>query len=199
MAAANIVGALLVAGAGSRFGGHKGEAMLGGKMMAEHGAKSLAELNLAATYAVCNPDHAALCMTLEVLGLRLIANRAVDTGLSHSLGLAAQMAMQMHSDALVICLGDMPFVTSTHLGSLVRVFDAAGGARAVTSMAGDVRMPPAIFPKSLFPALAKLSGDSGAREFLQNALVVATDADMLADIDTPQDLADAEMRMLRAR
>lgn len=198
MAAANIIGVLLAAGAGSRFGGRKGEAMLAGKMVAEHAAKPLAAMNFSGSYAVCDPGHTALCIGLEALGFTLIANHRPDLGLSHSLSLAAQMALQVRADALMICLADMPFVTRAHLDALVRTFGEGDHTNCVTSIAGTVRMPPAIFPKSHFPALADLSGDSGARAFLRNAVAVAVDADMLADIDTPDDLADAEVRIIRA-
>lgn len=198
MAAANIIGVLLAAGAGSRFGGRKGEAVLAGKMVAEHAANPLVDMNFAHCYAICDPSHTHLCARLETLGLTLITNHRPDLGLSHSLSLAAQMASQIRADALMICLADMPFVTRAHLDALVRTFGAGGHANSVTSIAGNARMPPAIFPKSHFSALTDLSGDSGARAFLRNAVAVAVDADMLADIDTPHDLADAELRVTRA-
>ena len=53
-------------------------------------------------------------------------------------------------------------------------------------------MPPAIFPKSRFPELMALSGDQGARLLLRDAVGVLADQRILADIDTPADLAAHE-------
>lgn len=189
MAAARIVGVLLAAGSGARFGGNKLEAMLEGTMIGEHAARALAGCGCDWNVAICNAGAGELGTALDRLGFVRIANDMPEAGLSRSLGLAAQQAMRCDAEGMLVCLGDMPFVTTAHLGRLLDSFDAAGRRSCVASLKGAVRMPPAIFPGSFFPALMTLSGDRGAGGLLHDAICVAGDAALLADIDTRPDLA----------
>jgi CTP:molybdopterin cytidylyltransferase MocA len=189
MAAARIVGALLAAGSGSRFGGNKLEAMLAGTMIGEHAAHALAGCGCDWNVAICRPDAAGLGTALDALGFLRIVNDTPEAGLSHSLGLAAQYAIRCGAEGVLVCLGDMPFVTTAHLEQLLCAFDATNRESCVASLHGAIRMSPAIIPASLFAALATLSGDQGARALLRDAICVATDPALLADIDTRPDLA----------
>jgi CTP:molybdopterin cytidylyltransferase MocA len=54
-------------------------------------------------------------------------------------------------------------------------------------------MPPAIFPYSIFQSLTALEGDSGARGLLADAHLVASDYPVLMDIDSAEDLAQANI------
>lgn len=189
MAAARIVGALLAAGVGSRFGGNKLEAMLAGTMIGEHAADALAGCGCDWKIAICSAEAERLGAAFDALGFLRIVNDTPEAGLSHSLGLAAQHAIRCGAEGLLVCLGDMPFVTTAHLDRLVRSFDASGRQSCVASLKGAVRMSPAIFPGSLFRELSTLVGDHGARAFLRDAICVAADPALLADIDARPDLA----------
>jgi molybdenum cofactor cytidylyltransferase len=86
-------------------------------------------------------------------------------------------------------LADQPRVKSQHLQKLISFFD---GHRPVCSYYQQSVGVPAIFPKVNFDALAKLSGDKGAKALLQG---MADDMLRLPlpeasfDIDRPGDLA----------
>jgi molybdenum cofactor cytidylyltransferase len=189
MASARIIGILLAAGSGSRFGGKKLDALLGGMMIGEHAARALAACRCGWFAAVCGDDNSALAGMLDQLGFVTIVNANPEAGLSHSLVLGARQASQCDADAMLVCLGDMPFVTSDHLDRLIAAFASADGQACITSQYGQTRTPPAIFPKSRFPELMALAGDQGARLLLRDAIGVATDPLLLADIDTQDDLA----------
>ena len=189
MASARIIGVLLAAGAGSRFGGGKLEAFLGGMMIGEHAARALAGCQCDWHVAVCGDDDSPLASMLEASGFTKIVNMQPEAGLSHSLALGARKAMQCEADAMLVCLGDMPFVTTAHLDRLIAAFGSAEGQACVASQNDQIRMPPAIFPKSHFPDLLALTGDQGARLQLRDAIGVPTDLLLLADIDTRGDLA----------
>ena len=192
MASARIIGVLLAAGAGSRFGGDKLEALLGGMMIGEHSARALAACRCDWHVAVCGEDDSPLVSMLEALSYTRIVNAQPETGLSHSLALGARKAMQCEAEAMLVCLGDMPFVTTAHLDRLIAAFGSAEGHACITSQNDQIRMPPAIFPKSHFPDLLALTGDQGARPLLRAAIGVPTEPGLLADIDTPGDLAAHE-------
>jgi molybdenum cofactor cytidylyltransferase len=184
MACGNIAGVLLAAGRGTRFGGNKLEAMLGDRMLGLHAAQTLSGLGCGQLFAVHDPAHAALATSLNAEGFTLIDNFDADKGLSHSLALAANAAVTTNADAMLVCLADMPFVTAAHLAILID----AGGSQIIASAVGETRMPPALFPRGVWPTLATLSGDDGARALLRDATIIQGTPEMLVDIDTRADL-----------
>jgi molybdenum cofactor cytidylyltransferase len=188
MASARIIGVLLAAGAGSRFGGGKLGAFLGGIMIGEHAARALAACQCDWHVAVCGDDDSPLASKLEALGFARIVNMQPEAGLSHSLALGVRHALHCEADAMLVCLGDMPFVPTEHLDRLLATFASTGRHACIASQNGQTRMPPAIFPKSRFPELMALTGDQGARPLLHEAIGVPTDPLHLADIDTQDDL-----------
>jgi molybdenum cofactor cytidylyltransferase len=179
-----VAGILLAAGRGTRFGGNKLEAMLGDAMLGVHAARTLAGMGCGHLFAVHDPAHAALAKAFGALGFTFIDNDDPAAGLSHSLSLAAKAALTTDADGLLVCLADMPFVTTDHL----RILIDASSDRIIASAIGDTRTPPALFPRALWPTLAALTGETGARAFLRDAIAIQGSTEMLADIDTPADL-----------
>jgi molybdenum cofactor cytidylyltransferase len=180
-----IAGVLLAAGRGSRFGGNKLEADFRGLMLGLHAAQTLASLSLHHLIAVHDPANAKLAIALSGQGFLLCANSATNAGQGDSMALAAKAALETDATAMLVGLADMPFVTRDH----VRAVIGANGDHVVASATGATRLPPALFPRRLFPALACLSGDTGASRLLRNAVLVPGDAAMLVDIDTRDDLS----------
>ena len=183
MRSVNIAAVLLAAGLGTRFGGNKLEAMLGEIMLGLHAARTLAAMQFGHLFAVHDPAHARLATALRDEGFTLIGNDDPDAGLSHSLALAANAVSTTGADAMLVCLADMPFVTRNHLSRLIE-----SDGEIVASAIGDTRMPPALFPRAYWPALATFTGDSGARDLLRNAVSIQGTPEILADIDTRTDL-----------
>ena len=184
MAAANIVCALIAAGMSKRFDGNKLEAMFNGQMLGTFAARQLREANVGTCIAVTRLQSPLFNKWLASHGYTLIMNEYPDAGLSHSLALAAQAAVDCGADALLICLADMPFVPASHICALASAF-----ARDITaSSSGTTAMPPAIFPRKTFAKLTTLTGDSGARSLLDLATPLPIDPEWLIDIDTRADL-----------
>jgi molybdenum cofactor cytidylyltransferase len=91
----------------------------------------------------------------------------------------------------------MPLVSPAVINRLVD--NLAGGvtARAVVPVADGRRANPVVIARSLFGAVARLSGDVGARKLLEQAgddviEVMVTDEGVLIDVDTPEALAKAQ-------
>ena len=184
MACAKIALAMLAAGAASRFGGRKLEALLGEEMVGIITANRLLSLNFVEKFVVCDPADTTLIAAFDALGFTQIPNDQPALGLSHSISIAAQAADIADVDALFICLADMPNVPVKHISAMVEAFDG----RTVASLCNGVAMPPALFPHSQFAALIALSGADGARALLTDATKIEADAWSLADIDTREDL-----------
>lgn len=196
MACANVAGVLLAAGRGTRFGGNKLEAMLGDKMLGLHAARTLATAGCRELFAVHDAAHFRLASALQHEGYSLIDNNDPAAGQAHSLGLAVRQVMVTDTAAIIICLGDMPFVSATHLAALLTA-SCTHPDRIVASTAGTSASPPAIFQRSTWPDLLSLRGDAGARLLLKQAIHVAATAHELTDIDSEDDLAAQQAAHIR--
>jgi molybdenum cofactor cytidylyltransferase len=181
----SFVAAVLAAGRSSRFGGDKLLHPLRGKPLAAHIADTLAAMPGPRLHrlAVC-PANSARAEIFDDRGFEIVVNPDPGLGLSSSLALAAQRALALNADALLVCLADMPEVTAVHLQALI---GALIGSDAVATACAGVRSPPAIFARNMLTGLTALTGDTGARDLLRSAATVEAAPDLVRDYDTPSD------------
>lgn len=184
MEAEQVVIVILAAGHARRFGSDKLMADLDGAPMGVRAARVLLSIPAAAHFAVCQPK-AAIAPHYAALGYTRVENANADLGLSASLHLAVAAAAKTEAQALLIALADMPFIEASHVEALI----AACDREVIASSDGAQAMPPAIFPRSLWPLLLETKGDAGARQILLQARYLAAPIGSLRDIDTPDDLA----------
>ena len=188
IAAEHVAAVLLAAGESRRFGAaNKLLADLRGQPLVLHIAARLARLGFGTRIAICSDDRVAAL--LGDAGFQIVPNPAPERGLSQSLALGIG-ALPEDADAALICLGDMPAVPEAHVDALLARFDP-DRAPVVASARGGRPMPPALFGRSLFPALRTQTGDRGARDLLAAAAHVPASPSWLADIDAPAELARA--------
>ena len=185
---ADIAVAVLAAGQGRRFGSDKLMADLDGAPMGLHIAQTLKQMPFGWRFALCRKG-AALMQHFSGLGFQVVVNDTPETGQAHSLHLAVEAAFTTEAKALLVVLADMPFVTKCHIEKLL-----AAGDGINASTCGGNAMPPALFPRDVWPELLKTSGDAGARGLLQTASLVAAPLSELRDIDVPADLHDTPRR-----
>jgi molybdenum cofactor cytidylyltransferase len=179
---------LLAAGAATRFGGGKLSYRLDGAYLGLHAAQTLASIGFGRLIAVCNPADQALCDAYVELGFEIVSNDQPENGQSQSLRLGIEALAKRETKGVMVALADMPFITVNHCNALLTAFEKSDELQAIASFNGTAALPPAIFPASAYAALSTLAGDQGARYFLNDAVQVIGDADMLADIDQPEDL-----------
>jgi molybdenum cofactor cytidylyltransferase len=87
----------------------------------------------------------------------------------------------------------MPLVAADLIDQLVRQFEESAGTDAIVPVTAGRRGNPVLLARSLFPAVAQLSGDEGARRLLQrpgiHVLEIASAGEAAsADIDTQEAL-----------
>lgn len=183
--------ALLAAGSSRRFGGaDKLAASYRGFMLGLHTA-NLAPVHLFKRAWVIASETGHPCeLGWRAYGFEIVVNPQHRSGMGTSVALAARLARQIELDALVVALADMPEVPGKHIEALIAAL--ADPNDIVASGREGTTMPPAIFGSAHFDTLATLSGDVGARPLLSNARVIECPPGWLADIDTPEDLADFE-------
>ena len=192
-----IVGVLLAAGEGARFGGGK---LLARLPATAHGVGAGTAIGAAAAMhmmaalndviAVVRPRDTMLEQTLAATGARVVACERAAEGMGASL--ACGVAETPDADGWVVALADMPWIAPT---SIVAVADALreGAEIASTAFEGK-RGHPVGFSRKYGPLLASLGGDEGARSIVAARqwalrLVDVDDAGVLRDVDRPADLA----------
>jgi molybdenum cofactor cytidylyltransferase len=184
--ASDVVVVLLAAGQSTRFGeDNKLLAKLNDQPLVLHAARRIAELAPGRKIAVCS-SAGQIADLLGSLGFEIIFNPDARSGLSSSLA-CAMTAVKDVEAAVLVCLGDMPFVSLDHLRALLARFDR-DEAPIIASKAGEIAMPPALFASRYFDQLRTGQGDKGAKVLLSTAHCVFGSAEELTDIDTVEDL-----------
>jgi len=188
-----IVGILLAAGRGTRFGGDKLLARLASGDVAGEtvGVVALRHLRLAVAdvIAVVRDDDRALAAELGANGARIVRCANADDGMGASL--ACGVRATAGAKGWLVALADMPWIASE---TITRIAAAvADGAPVAAPFHRGERGHPVGFGASCYAALAALSGDEGAKAIIvaQRDRVVrieVDDAGILRDVDTQGDL-----------
>ncbi|PWC76519.1 molybdopterin-binding/glycosyltransferase family 2 protein [Azospirillum sp. TSH64] len=122
-----------------------------------------------------------------------VHNPAFAEGLSSSLR-AGLAAVPGDSDAVVVCLGDMPRVASAVIDRLIAAYSPLEGRAICIPTTHGKQGNPVLWDRAFFTEMAGLSGDAGAKRLIgQHAdrlcEVPVDDAGILYDVDTPDLLA----------
>ena len=188
-----IVGVLLAAGRGERFGGGKLLVPLPAGPNAGVALGVAACRNLRAAVggviAVVRPGDPALVASLAREGAHVVVAANADGGMGASL--AAGIAAASGADGFVVALGDMPWVAPATIRAVVEALRS--GASIAAPRYHGRRGHPVGFAAAHRAELVALAGDQGARAIVEaNAsLVTFVDVDdtgVLADVDVPGDL-----------
>jgi molybdenum cofactor cytidylyltransferase len=185
------VGAVvLAAGRGSRFGGGKLLALLGGRPVLQHVLDAVAEAGIEEVVVVLGADVAAVEAAIEWRGERLVLNPDPDRGLSSSLRLGIE-ALPPSVEAAFIALGDQPRVAASTFRALLDagVDDERPFAVPAYDDPGEGRNP-VLLARSAFEMAMGTSGDRGLGPLLAERpeqVRVVPVAGTNPDLDTPAD------------
>jgi len=193
---ARIVGILLAAGQGARFGGDK---LLAPIAMPSAGTAVDVPIGVAAarnlidaipdSIAVVRPRDTQLAVQFTAAGLRVVPCMNAGDGMSATL--ACGIAATVDADGWIIALGDMPWIAPATIRAIAAAV-VSGAHIAAPSFRGQ-RGHPVGFSRRHRDALSSLIGDSGARSLIERNLERVTwidveDAGVVRDVDTPSDL-----------
>ncbi len=184
---------VLAAGGGSRFGGGKLLARLGGRPLIESVLDNLLDAPVDEVIVVAGADAKRMREVCERYGVRTVDNEEWELGQSTSV-LAGLRACG--GEAAVVLLGDQPFVGAEAVERLVATFTE--GAKVAVATYGGKRRNPVLFSQEVWPLLeAELAGDEGARSVLKQhpELVVEVPCGGVGDptdVDTREDLRRLE-------
>jgi len=183
-----VAGLVLAAGAGRRFGAVKQLAPLAGRPLLEHALAAMASVAGLTRVAVTLGAHAdEILAQVDLHGAVPVRVPDWEEGQAASLR-AGVAALAPHADAIVVTLGDQPRVDGAVIARIAA--EAQGPAPAARAVYGGVPGHPVLITRPLFPAVARLQGDHGARELLRQvgALEVECGAGAVLDVDTPAQL-----------
>ena len=184
-----VVGVLLAAGAGTRFGGAKLlHPLEDGGAIAAHAARNLRAAGLE-VIAVIRPGDFPLSDLLEQEGCYVTQCAESVRGMGYSL--AHGVAAARDAGGWVVALADMPRVAPATVRSVVEALEA--GAQIAAPVYRGERGHPVGFAGGLHLELLALTGDSGARAVIdrhRDALrrVAVDDPGVLLDVDAKEDL-----------
>lgn len=186
---------LLAAGRSSRMGGpNKLLALFGGKPLVRQTAERSAASRARRTIVVTGHQADRVRAALGGLNVDLVENQAFAEGLASSLRVGVA-AVSAEADGAMIVLGDMPGVRAVDLDRMIDAFVVNGGRAIVRATFSGKRGNPVILPRALFPAVAELKGDTGARHLVEqeglNVIDVEIGEGAFIDVDTPAAMASA--------
>lgn len=182
---------VLAAGASTRMGAPKQLLAWRGAPLVRHQTETALAARLGPVFVVVGAHAEACREALAGLPVEVVENGAWREGLASSIraGLAAALAAEPELGSVLLLLGDQPLASA----ELLRALAAARrpGEQAAATRDGAQLGPPALFARPLFPALAALRGDAGARALLRDPharVAVVPWPGAARDLDTPADL-----------
>jgi molybdenum cofactor cytidylyltransferase len=185
---------VLAAGASTRMGQQKLLLPLGGEALIRRVVRQVGEAGFDDVLVVVGNEAERVLDALAGLPVRHALNPDFATGMGSSFRTA--VAHLPDSDAAMFALADQPFVTSAEYRKVLDTY-RQHHSPIVSSRYGEVMAPPHLFSREFFPELAAL--EHGARPVLlshrDQTTVLTFPADLLVDVDTPEDYEDVKRRL----
>jgi CTP:molybdopterin cytidylyltransferase MocA len=181
-------GLILAAGAGTRFGGTKQLAELRGRPLLEYAVETMLAVP-ALDPVIVVLGHAAdeIRRAVDFGEAEVVVARDWADGQSASLRRGIEAAGE--ADALVVTLGDQPFITPQVIAASL---DQLDGYEAVRATYDGKPGHPVVLGRAVLDAAGELAGDQGARELLSRFRVKQWEAGHLCsavDVDTREELS----------
>jgi molybdenum cofactor cytidylyltransferase len=186
----NISGVILAAGQSSRLGRPKQLLNLSGEPLLRRVLRNAVASELAEVVLVLGHQAEEIASAVGELGQRVVVNPDYAEGQSTSVRVGLG-AIDPSAGAVVFLLGDQPQVGPQIIDSLIDRFRETGASIVMPSY-GGVPANPVLFAAEIFPELAAITGDEGARSVvLRNrnrvSAVPVGDGMPPSDVDTEED------------
>lgn len=184
----SITGILLAAGRSERMGQPKLLLPWRGARLVRHVAERALHSQLDDLVVVVGHLSGEVLTALDGLPVRVAHNAAFREGQSTSLR-AGLAALDSQAGAAMMLLADQPLLQVATINALIEAYRQQRAVIVAPRFAGQ-RGNPVLFDRALFPELAAITGDQGAREVLETharavSLVDVADHGVLIDVDTP--------------
>ncbi|MCW2997248.1 MAG: molybdenum hydroxylase accessory protein YgfJ family [Solirubrobacterales bacterium] len=185
-----VVGLILAAGEGRRFGGPKQLAQLGGRPLIAHAVSAaVAVPGLERVLAVVGARADVVGAAARAAGAQVVCCPAWRAGNVASLRAGLQAAAAVEADAVVVTLADQPFVTTETIAHFAAL--APGVRMAARATYGGLPGHPVLLRRVLFGEVGRQQTPQGLRRLLDAVGIQRVAADGWCrpdDVDTVADL-----------
>ncbi|WLT33293.1 nucleotidyltransferase family protein [Geothrix sp. PMB-07] len=179
----SIAAIILAAGSGRRMGGPKALLRLEGETLLRRAVRAALEAGCAPVIAVVGDWDPGL----SGLPVQAIPNPGAAEGMASSIR-AGLAALPAEAEGVLLLTVDQPAVDTVLLKRLMALAGEAPMHPAACAYAGTLGVP-ALLPRRLFPELAALEGDRGAKAILQREQALTLPfPEGERDLDTPADI-----------
>ncbi len=191
-----IAALILAAGQSRRMGPeNKLLALIDDKPILRHVAENLASAGFENMSMVVGHEADQVRNLVWDMPIDIIENPDYAEGLSTSLK-AGMRNLQDDFEGVIVCLGDMPFVSPDQFQKMIDAFDPIEGRAIVVPTFKGKRGNPVLLSSQFAEEVEKISGDMGAKAIISenDHLVHSVEFDsdaIFTDIDTPQMLKAA--------
>ena len=180
---------VLAAGAGVRFGGNKLHAPADGMPMYEKMLRNVQAFSSFPAYIVTGDEK--LAKEAKKRGITPVTNDRPDEGISLSLRLGLEAALQNPLKGVLFSVCDQPYLTVSTIQQIFHTAVLHPGS-IVCAGHGGKGGNPVLWDRRYFPELLELSGDVGGRQIMQKyqeyIRIVETDERELNDVDRREDI-----------
>ena len=199
---AKVIALILAAGSSTRMGPkNKLLANVIGKPMITHVVDAIRQSMVNSVVVVTGYERDQIENVLSQHNISFVHNENFKAGLSESLKVGLK-EIPDDVDGVLICLGDMPLLTSTIIDNLIKAFDPIEGRSICVPINGRKRGNPVLWDKSYLTEMTEIVGDVGAKKLLEkysdHVFEVNFEGDnVLIDVDTPDLLKSLNERLLK--
>jgi len=156
---------LLAAGGSSRIRTPKQLLRYQNRSLLQHAAEIAVDSNAGETLVVVGFELERMKTELRGLEVRVVENPGWQEGIASSIRVAIS-SLPPSFESVIILLCDQPLITTELLNELIRTRERTGKPIVACQYEGTAGVP-ALFHCSVFPELALLKGDRGAKHLIE--------------------------------
>ena len=187
-----VAGLVLAAGMSQRAGNvNKLLQVYEGISLVQHAVNALVDSRVNSTLIVLGHDASLVEQAVSNSVVAVSLNK--DYALGQSTSLVHGVSLLYEFDAVVVCLGDMPHITTDVINALIYSMQRNPEKSFFVPVFNEHRGNPVLITKERFNSVMNLKGDEGARSLMRKEpeavmeVLVASEG-VLIDYDTPEAL-----------
>jgi molybdenum cofactor cytidylyltransferase len=191
----NIAVLIPAAGASQRMGSVKQLLEWGTSTLLGHSIETVRSLKCSEICVVLGANYDIIKSEIDSYPIKIVNNEEWESGLGRSIAFGVQHLIDSSFtiDGILIMLADQPLIDANYLNSMIEIFKPEEQQIIATYYDNHKQGVPALFDKTYFEELTKLSDDKGAKEIIEkysNNVTMLTAHGRISDIDTQQDYED---------
>ncbi len=153
-----------------------------------HAIETTLELDIDQVFVVLGANSELIIPKIESYSIQMIKNTNWQNGLGTSIACGIKYIQKLkYVNGVLIVLADQPLIDDEHLKELINAFKS-GNSIVTTSYRSNKEGVPAIFDRSYFNDLTKLTNDFGAKTVIKNNTTFSVDgSNKIVDLDTKEE------------